>query len=224
MPISREKGANNGPSRGAQEHLLNAAEKLFSEHGFSGTTIRDLAAAAKCNIASVNYHFGSKDKLYIEVWRRLLLRMRDSRLESIRAAMSQDSGKPSLENLLSSFANAFIEPLADESKARRLTKLWAREMVEQHLPTEMLVKEMIRPTMTALGEALLKVCPGLEKSKVPLVVFSLAGQLVHAVRVKGMFKQADIEEMPWLDLSEAVNHIVKFSAAGIRGYAEGKTE
>ncbi len=227
MVISPENGQNeptSGPGRGAQERLLDAAEQLFCEHGFEGTSVRQLAAAANCNIASVNYHFGGKDKLYIEVWRRLLLKMRDERITSIREVMSQSGGSPPLEELLGAFANAFIGPLTDESKARRLTKLWAREMLDQHLATEMLVKEMIRPTMTTMGEALLKVCPGLEKSKVPLAIFSFIGQLVHAVRVKGMFEQNDSDEMPWLDLPETVNHIVKFSAAGIRAYVETETQ
>jgi len=227
MAISRENEQNepnSGPGRGAQERLLDTAEQLFCEHGFEGTSVRQLAAAANCNIASVNYYFGGKDKLYIEVWRRLLLKMRDERITSIREVMSQSGGSPPLEELLRAFANAFVGPLADESKARRLTKLMAREMLDQHLPANLFVKEMIVPTMTAIQEALLKVCPGLEESKVPLVIFSIVGQLMHTFGAKTMFEQTDDAELPTLDLTEAVNHIVKFSAAGIRAYIEGKTD
>lgn len=227
MAISRENEQNepnSGLGRGAQERLLDAAEQLFCEHGFEGTGVRQLAAAARCNIASVNYHFGGKDKLYIEVWRRLLLKMRDERITSIWEVMSQSGGSPPLEELLRAFANAFVGSLADESKARCLTKLMAREMLDQHLPANLFVKEMIVPTMTAIREALLKVCPGLEESRAPLVIFSIIGQLIHAIHVKAMFEQNDRDEMPWLDLPETVNHIVKFSAAGIRAYVETKTQ
>jgi AcrR family transcriptional regulator len=43
--------------------ILEVAEKLFSEKGFEGTSIRDISKAAKINIAMVSYYFGSKEKL-----------------------------------------------------------------------------------------------------------------------------------------------------------------
>jgi len=43
--------------------ILEIAEKLFSEKGFEGTSIRDISKAAKINIAMVSYYFGSKEKL-----------------------------------------------------------------------------------------------------------------------------------------------------------------
>ena len=56
-----------------------------------------------------------------------------------------------------------------------------------------------------------------------LIVF-LAGQLMHVVHIKAMFEQTEMAEMPELDLNEAVNDIVKFSAAGIRAYANVETK
>ena len=43
--------------------ILQVAEKLFAEKGFDGTSVRDIAKAAKINIAMVSYYFGSKDKM-----------------------------------------------------------------------------------------------------------------------------------------------------------------
>jgi len=43
--------------------ILEVAEKLFSEKGFEGTSIRDISKEAKINIAMVSYYFGSKEKL-----------------------------------------------------------------------------------------------------------------------------------------------------------------
>lgn len=215
---------NNGANNQIRERLLEAAEELFCEKGFAGSSIRDITAAAGSNIASVNYHFGGKEKLYVEVWRRHLLKMRDVRVSAIEQLISQSGGSPSLEDLLRTFAYAFLGPLVDESKSRQLLKLMAREMLDQHLPANMFVEEMIAPTMASMRQGLAGSCPQLEESKVPLVVFSVVGQLIHAVRVKTMFEESDLAEMPVLDLTEAVNHIVKFSAAGIRAYAEGAAE
>jgi len=220
MAISHDKVTVGGADKGVQDRLLNAAEELFCEHGFDATSIREIAAVAGCNIASVNYYFGGKEQLYREVWRRHLILVRDSRLASIDKVMSQNDEQPRLEDLLRSYANTFVEPLVDESKARRFMKLMAREMIDRRLPPNMFFEEMIIPIMTALQRALVKTCPGLQQSKAQLVILSLVGQLMHALHSKTMFEQADNPELPKFDLSEVVNHIVKFSAAGIRACAE----
>ncbi len=222
--MSQDNKTNSNTNKGVRDRLLDAAEELFCEHGFEGASIRDIAAAAKCNIASVNYYFGGKEKLYEEVWRRHLITMRDARIASIDNVMSQEKGKPQLEILLRSFAEAFIGPLVDESRVRRLSKLWAREMIDQHLPANMFMDDIITPTLTAMGTALVKACPDLEEPKVPFVVFSVVGQLIHVIRIKAMFEQDDDTGLPIFNLAEAIDHIVKFSAAGIRAYAEDKTE
>ncbi len=223
MVVSQDNKTNSDSNKGVRDRLLDAAEELFCEHGYEGSSVRDIAAAAACNIASVNYYFGGKQHLYEEVWRRHLIPMRDARVVSIEKVMSQSNDKLHLEDLLRSFAEAFIGPLVDESRARRLCKLMAREMIDQNLPANMFLDDIITPTLTAMRTALVKTCPGLDESKVPFVVFSVVGQLIHVIRIKAMFEQDDTG-LPMFDLAEAINHIVKFSAAGIRAYAEGKTE
>ncbi|HUS73020.1 MAG TPA: CerR family C-terminal domain-containing protein [Sedimentisphaerales bacterium] len=225
MAISAQKEGNSGSAdKPVQDRLLDAAEQLFSEHGFEGTSVRDIAAIAGCNIAAVNYYFGGKDKLYTEVWRRHLLQMRDARLQAIEQVMSESGGKPPLEDLLRSFANAFVGPFRDESRSRRFMNLMAREMIDQRVSVNLFVDEVVKPTMGAVRGALLRACPGLEESRIPLLIVFLAGQLMHVVHIKAMFDKAEVVEMPAFDLNEAVDHIVKFSAAGIRAYADGKTQ
>jgi len=50
-----------------KEHILQVAEALFSENGFEGTSIRDIATAADVNVAMISYYFGSKEKLFEEM-------------------------------------------------------------------------------------------------------------------------------------------------------------
>lgn len=50
--------------------IMQAARELFAAQGFEGTSIRDIAKAADVNVASVNYHFSSKDNLILEVLRQ----------------------------------------------------------------------------------------------------------------------------------------------------------
>jgi AcrR family transcriptional regulator len=48
---------------GKQIQIMEAAEKLFAEQGFAGTSVRDIAEAAHVNLAMISYYFGSKEKL-----------------------------------------------------------------------------------------------------------------------------------------------------------------
>ncbi len=48
---------------GKHLQILEAAERLFAEHGFDGTSVRDIAAEAGVNLAMISYYFGSKEGL-----------------------------------------------------------------------------------------------------------------------------------------------------------------
>jgi len=220
MAIVPNNKADTDTNRSVQDRLLDAAEELFCEHGFEGTSIRDIAAAAKCNIASVNYYFGGKDKLYLEVWQRHLGLMRQTRIASIEKVMSQSDsdGRPRLEELLRSYANAFVRPMV--ARGHHFINLMAREMIDRHLPQNIFLEEMVIPVMNALQKALVKTCPGLEQLKARLAVLFIVGQLIHTVVAETMFEQTDNPNIPKFDLSEVLNHIVEFSAAGIRAMAK----
>lgn len=219
--LSQDTKKIAGPVKSVKDRLLDEAEELFCERGFKGASIRGIAASAGCNIASVNYYFGSKEKLYEEVWRRHLIPMRDARIASINKVMYQAEAQPNLEDLLRSFADTFVGSMVDSSRASQLSKLMAREYIDSHLPTNMFVNEVIKPTMTAMHKAIMKTCPDLDESKVLLVIFSVIGQLVHVVHVKTMFEQGgDNLGLPIFDSDKVIDHIVKFSAAGIRAYTD----
>ncbi len=49
--------------------ILEKAEALFAELGFSGTSVREIAKAADVNVAMISYYFGSKEKLLMEIFR-----------------------------------------------------------------------------------------------------------------------------------------------------------
>jgi len=129
-----------------RERILSAAQKLFSEIGFEGTSVRDITTEAGCNVASVNYHFGGKDNLYLETFRSMLVVLRDQRLAVIGELMARDPA-PTLEEFLESFAEGFIDPLVDESRGRMFTILVSREMFNPRLPHNVFVDEFIQPLL-----------------------------------------------------------------------------
>lgn len=204
---------------GAQtrERLLEAAERLFGQRGYAATSVRDVTAAAACNVAAVNYHYGGKRNLYIEMFHRRLAAIREQRVGSIREAMHRAVGPRALETVLRAFAGAFLEPLVAKAEGRRLIELMARETVDAQLPPEMFAEEFVEPVHRVLIEAITATTPGISAHDAALCVLSIVGQLVHVAHVTRSAANAGGHRFTAPPMAEAVDHIVKFSAAGVRG-------
>ena len=76
VPFRQGRGAAT-----TKDKILGAAEELFMEHGFEATSLRAITAAARVNLAAVNYHFGSKEELFQAVLSRRLDPMNQQRVE-----------------------------------------------------------------------------------------------------------------------------------------------
>jgi AcrR family transcriptional regulator len=67
-----------------KQKILDCAEKLFALHGFRGTSLRRITAAADVNLAAVHYHFGSKDGLIEAVFERRMEPLNEERMERLQ--------------------------------------------------------------------------------------------------------------------------------------------
>ncbi|RKF20224.1 TetR/AcrR family transcriptional regulator [Alginatibacterium sediminis] len=91
-----------------KDKILNTAERLFAERGFTDTSLRLITSHADVNLASVNYHFGSKKELIQAVLRRYL----DAFMPLVDEAMQVhlDSAEaPNLNQVFASFAKPLLE-------------------------------------------------------------------------------------------------------------------
>jgi AcrR family transcriptional regulator len=100
--------------------VFNAAERLFALHGFQNVSVRDITAEAKVNLASVNYHFGSKDSLLFEIFRRRTSELNRERARMLHEAGGRHDGKPPVREILEAL---FAPPLrwADPANDRRIS-------------------------------------------------------------------------------------------------------
>jgi len=206
----------NGEALETRERILSAAERMFSEKGYAATSVRDITTEAGCNVAAVNYHFGGKDKLYVETFRGLLGELRDRRIRRIRSDMNAAGDAGTLELFIESMANAFLEPLVEEGRGRLLMTFVSREMMDRHLPPEVFLEEFIQPVMEVALEQLHAVGPPMEPIAARLCLFSLVGQLLHVVKARHMFLDGTSVEIVPADLEDHIRHIVRFSAGGFR--------
>lgn len=74
--------------------ILDAAERLFMEHGYEGASMRMLTTAAGVNLAAINYHFGSKEGLMQAVFKRRLTWLNAERLRVLDELEAKAGGAP----------------------------------------------------------------------------------------------------------------------------------
>ncbi|WP_440874212.1 TetR/AcrR family transcriptional regulator [Thalassotalea sp. PLHSN55] len=89
-----------------KDKILDAAEALFAEHGFNGTSLREITSKAEVNLAAVNYHFGSKKELIKAVMSRYM-----NKLSPLLAVALGDICQQEQQPTLTEVLTAFIDPL-----------------------------------------------------------------------------------------------------------------
>ena len=109
-------GGEDTLPKGARERILDTAEQLFAREGVMAVTLRSIAVAAEVNVAAVNYYFGSKEKLFEEMFVRRVAPLNEERLTRLSACLAASHGRPSLEAIVRAYVLPATE-LADISNA-----------------------------------------------------------------------------------------------------------
>jgi AcrR family transcriptional regulator len=203
-----------------RQRLLDAGEELFSEQGFDAASTRHLTQKAECNLAAVNYYFGGKFELYLEVIRRRMGYLRDKRIEMINKVIQSRGEKLTLTELLRVFADSFIEPLVQDAGGRRFIRLISWEMLTPKFPKEEFVKEMVNLIMFIMANALRRLCPNLSEEKAAQCIMSVVAQLLHCIQIGQALSEVKGQVITSFTLQQRIDHIVEFSAAAIRGLNE----
>lgn len=199
-------------SGNTRNRLLVSASRIFAERGFQEATIAEICEQAKTNIASVNYHFGDKETLYLEAWRFAFKR----ELEEY----PPDAGAlpdASAEQRLAARIKSLINRVADDNSYS--FAIINKEMAQPtRLLADILEKE-IYPQRLQM-QALLKECLGPEAcdQQIHHCHASIMGQCFQLLRLK-QIRNVRPNSSYYGDLNDIkafAEHVVQFSLAGIR--------
>ncbi|WP_169853271.1 TetR/AcrR family transcriptional regulator [Anaerohalosphaera lusitana] len=199
--------------------ILEIARQHFAEKGFRASSVRAITEEADCNVASVNYYFGSKQNLYVEAFRSVIGNLTEVRVAALEGLLKREHGF-TLEELLRTFCRVFIDPLLENGGGRMFMRLMQRELDEKRLPPGLCIDEGMRPVRDAAHEALKRVFPQISTDVSYFCIQSVVGQLVYALQMKTFLSETGYTDWPALDLERTIDHVVHFSAAGIRGCVE----
>lgn len=219
-PKRKAKRTADGETADAKTRLLVVAERMFAKRGFACTSIRDLATEAGVNIAAVNYHFRSKEELYLETLRYAMRRAKDVHPRFARILrQSQQIGTPEAARQgIVHFIETFIIHLYGQPAGTDYSAaLMSHEMLHPTGALDIVVREFIQPRFEILTALVRLARPDLKSDlDVAFHAFSIVGQCLHMHFCRPIVLQLTGEgKLTARFLRRMARHIAEFSIRGL---------
>ncbi len=195
-----------------KERILHAAEDLFAQHGFAGTSLRQVTSKADVNIAAVNYHFGSKENLVHEVFKHRMDEMSEKRLSALSETIARDPAD------LNGILLAFIQPalaLTLDRHGASFVRVLARAYAEKNDGLRNFLSENYGQVLREFAKAIAICLPQLSKEELYWRMDFTAGALTYAMADFGLIRrQPGVTEKAHCE--KAAQHLITFAQAGLR--------
>ena len=198
-----------------KNRLLDTAEILFSQKGYDAVSVRELTAAAKCNMGAINYHFGGKKNLYLEVFRSRWVPRELSMYERLKKSLA-DLNRPSPETVIQAVGRAYLEGPLSEEELRRHRQLIIREINNPTEAFEMVADRTLRPLFKYLQKHLSPFLPEhLDEESLTLDIMSIFGILLYFNYSRPMISRVMGRAYNTHFKGRLIDHIVRFSLEGL---------
>jgi AcrR family transcriptional regulator len=194
-----------------REKILDTAEQMFGEQGYANTSIRQIIEKAGVNLASVHYHFGSKEELLDEVLRRRFEPLNRERLALLERCEAENApGAPPVEKLL----EAMLAPvLRLRSRNEGFLRLVGRLYFEGPLMPR--VGRHMEDVRVRFVAAMRRALPELPPEELAWRAHFVFGAVAHSLRGTPE-TLIDGVRLDRTDTEEAIRRLVAFSAAGLQ--------
>jgi AcrR family transcriptional regulator len=198
-----------------RQRLLDAAGRLFARKGLRAATVREICDNARANVAAVNYHFGSKNRLY----RAVLDDLFDHAMGRHPIAAARDDDRPAAERL-HAFVHGFLLQLLAPDRPAWHHRLLAREMLEPSDEGYEVVARHVERARALLGDIITDVIGPADGELVERCRASIAGQCLHYHQ-----QRLSARIMPHFPtgpdaIAAVARHITDFSMAGLQAVRE----
>lgn len=207
------------PAADTKTRLLDAAERLFADHGFTDASLRAITAQAGANLAAVNYHFGGKEGLFEAVLARMLQPMNAERLR--RLDRLEAGGEPiALEALIEAFVGPPFELKRDHGeRGAAFMRLMGHASSDPTEHVRELVIRQFRGVFERFLPAFAKLLPGLSQGELIWRIFFTVGSMLHTMAMADDLERVAGPALRMGDGRRAMARLVTFAAAGLRADA-----
>ena len=200
-----------------KDRILDAAERLFAEHGFANTSLRSITAEAGANLAAVNYYFQSKEALVQAVFNRRLEPINRRRLEMLDEAERRAGGAAPLEDILRAVLQPVLQmggPTPDACSA--FARLFGRLFSEPGETVAAVVRQQFGEIRDRFLAAFGRALPDLPQTELAWRVFFMIGSIAHSVGAPHILNMVSDGLCDATDLDALEDRLIGFLAAGFR--------
>ena len=215
-PAKRGRPPTPGASGDTRDSILDAAEDLFSKHGFYGVTIREVAREAGVDTALVHYYFGAKRDLFDAVFLRRAEVWNNERVDAINRYAREAGVGMTLEGLLEAFLRPPFEwSLKGGPGWKHYSALVAQTNANPTFGGETMAR-YFDPAIHRLIELIKQVLPGSREVDLYWAYHMLSGALTLTLGETGRLDRLSGGLARSGDLETAGEYMVTFAAAGFR--------
>lgn len=191
--------------------ILDTSELLFAHRGYRGTSLRSITEKAGVNLAAVNYHFGSKQRLLEEVIKRRIIplnRIRRKRIEEVREEAGKKNKRPDVKAVLFAFIEPTLSFKENNPGARNFIAFISRSFSDPDDTVKKTFHRFIKPMFQLLSEAVHEALPKLSQEDIFWRLHFTIGALIHSMH--SMHMMADVNAKALLE------HIIPYVTAGMK--------
>jgi AcrR family transcriptional regulator len=208
------KAAESEPS--VRERILTVAECMFAEHGMEGVGLRAITAAARVNLASIAYHFGSKNGLLEALFAQRAAPIAQERLRLLALCFEQ-SKPPTLEQILDAFLRpALTLGVQPQFGGPAFVKLRARLGTEPEKTSRKILAKAFDESSRKFIDAIAQALPQQPRAEIEWRYHFMLGTMFYTMANSGRIQSLTDGRCDPGDVKRALHHMIPFLAAGFR--------
>ncbi len=152
-------------AHGSQTRILDAAEKVFADYGFKGASLRQIVEEAKANLATVYYHFGSKEGLMVAVFKRRFDPIHEEHYRMLRQLEEEyNGGAIPLEKILEAMLTPPLRMATSPGKGGTIMRLIGRVVTDPNPQVQEMLRRQHHDVREAYFAAIHRSVPHLPKT------------------------------------------------------------
>jgi AcrR family transcriptional regulator len=192
--------------------IIDHAEQLFSEQGFTGTSLRAIIKAAGVNTAAIHYHFGSREGLFEAVIARRAEPVNAQRLEMLDALEARHTTTtPPMREVVEAFLMPPFKLLFQKSdKHRRLARLMSRAIMDSNPEMREVLRGIFGTVAARFMPAFGRAAPYVPADEILWRFHFMLGSMAFFAAVPPAFE--NVKDVGDADLLE---RLIDFCAAGM---------
>ena len=198
-----------------KEQILDAAEKLFAEHGIEAVSLRSIISEAGVNLAAIHYHFGSREGLVEAVFERRVEPVNQERI-ALLDELEARGGPIEVEDVLRALFGPAIRLSQDARRGQIFLRICGRFFAEPGDSMQPMFESLFREVIERFTRAFQRALPHLTLTELFWRTHFAVGAMVHTMLDSRRLMQISGGLCDTSNTDEVIDRMVQFAAAGLK--------